>query len=287
MAIPSFELFGEAETTGDMPDVLHCESIAARSRIYDWSFVAHRHHGLHQFFWVSRGGGRVSIDGEPQGFGPHTLLFIPRLCVHGFAFTPGTSGWVVTLPASMPLPVPETPQVLKVNGVSDPAGVTGLFAAIAEEHSHERPGRAEALQAHAMLLSVWVMRAMEARETPPDSPRRKLMRRFGALLEENYRQHWQVDRYAETLAVTPTHLTRTCREVTGKAASALIQERVLLEARRQLAYTDMRVSEIAQDLGYQDPAYFTRIFTNKVGRTPTAFREAPGAGAPDLGEATP
>ncbi|HEU0222712.1 MAG TPA: helix-turn-helix domain-containing protein [Paracoccaceae bacterium] len=283
MAIPSYDLYGDLEETLVFDDVLHCESVAARSRIHDWSFVAHRHLRLHQFFWITKGGGRVTIDGIPHRFGPHVLIFVPRLVVHGFLFAPGTAGWVVTVPSTLPLPLPEGPQLLKVTGAADPPSVTGLFARIAEEHAHARPARRALLEALAVSLAVWVLRAAGGQTLPPDSARRRLMRRFTTLIEEHFREQWQVDSYARALAVTPTHLTRICREIAGRPASALIQDRLLLEARRQLAHTNLRVSAIAQDLGFADPAYFTRLFTQKVGATPTEFRAGSASRRPARG----
>lgn len=274
MGIPSFELYGDLAPADLRPDVLHCESIAVRSRLHDWSFVAHSHPALHQFFWITKGGGRLTLDGVPQGFGQHTLMFMPRLCVHGFAFTPGTSGWVVTVPATLPLPVPETPQVLKVPGPSEPGVLTALFSTIAEEHRQSRPARATVLTAQVMMIAVWTARAAEAREIPKESARRRLMRRFTGLVEAQFRTTWGVERYADALAVTPTHLTRVCRAVTGKPASTVIHERVMLEARRQLAYTTLRIGEVAAELGFSDPAYFTRVFTAHAGLSPRAFRAA-------------
>ncbi|MBO9659063.1 MAG: helix-turn-helix domain-containing protein, partial [Chitinophagaceae bacterium] len=48
---------------------------------------------------------------------------------------------------------------------------------------------------------------------------------------------------------------------------------ILLEAKRLLTYSSMTVKEIAYDLGYEDPAYFNRLFANKTGDTPVAFRK--------------
>ena len=78
--------------------------------------------------------------------------------------------------------------------------------------------------------------------------------------------------YAKALGVTPTHLSRVCRSLTGSAASRLILERRLLEARRALAYTSMQIAEIAYMLGYSDPAYFARVFAQSAGESPSAFR---------------
>ena len=72
--------------------------------------------------------------------------------------------------------------------------------------------------------------------------------------------------------MTPTHLTRVARALTGRPASQLILERRLLEARRALAYTSMQVAEVAYMLGYADPAYFARVFAKASGESPSAFR---------------
>ena len=68
------------------------------------------------------------------------------------------------------------------------------------------------------------------------------------------------------------HLSRACRNVTGQSAQHLLHDRLMLEARRLLAYTAAPVAEIAAQLGYADPAYFSKFFARSVGETPTAYR---------------
>jgi AraC family transcriptional activator of pobA len=99
-----------------------------------------------------------------------------------------------------------------------------------------------------------------------------LLARFQALVERDYRSVRPLTDYAGALGVTPTHLSRVARALTGRPASQLILERRLLEARRALAYTSMQVAEIAYMLGYGDPAYFARVFAKATGESPSAFR---------------
>ena len=70
------------------------------------------------------------------------------------------------------------------------------------------------------------------------------------------------------------HLLRSA----GRTAFALIQSRVLLEARRKPIYTAMPVSQLTYELGFSDPAYFTRFFRKLSGVTPAAFRMQGAAG---------
>ncbi len=99
--------------------------------------------------------------------------------------------------------------------------------------------------------------------------------RYTALLEREFRSGRGVADYAAALGVTPTHLTRCCKQACGRPASALLHDRVIFEARRLLAETSLPVGQIARDLGFTSPAYFTRAFQHQTGKTPSAFRRAP------------
>jgi len=278
-AIPSYALYGEMEP-GRLPDVLHCESISARSVLHDWRFSPHRHHGLYQFFLISGGGGTATVDGAEFRLEPPAALLVPPLSVHGFAFDVGTEGWVVTVPAViLERVLLYAEQVLARLGRAallpgDPQ-VQLLFGEIAAEFEGTGEGRAQSLRSLTGLMSVWFARALtRAKDGPPDhaDARRALLRRFQALVEAEYSVRRPLSHYAGELGVTVPHLSRVCREVTGRPASVLVQERVVLEAKRRLAYTSMSVSEVAYSLGFADPAHFTKFFANGTGETPSAFR---------------
>lgn len=62
----------------------------------------------------------------------------------------------------------------------------------------------------------------------------------------------------------------------GRSAQQLLHERVLLEAKRHLTYTNMTIGQVAERLGFKEPAYFTRFFKRSVKLTPKAFRQRGG-----------
>ena len=72
--------------------------------------------------------------------------------------------------------------------------------------------------------------------------------------------------------MTPARLNAACKRAVGVTAGRVIRQRLLLEAKRSLIYTSMTANEIAYDLGFADPAYFSRFFRQHTGRTPSAFR---------------
>ncbi len=279
LGIPNFALYGEAGGA-PFPDVLHCESIAARASLHDWRIAPHRHHNLHQFFWVDAGGGEVTIEGKVHDLAPAAAITLPPMSVHGFHFLPGTEGWVVTLPmVTLEQLLADAEALhggLAASALIRPAqSPLWIFEAVAAEYSGADTGRAKALSCLVGLLATWFARALAsqaAREAMPPRAGPDLLARFRAMVEKSYRDPPPLSDYAEALGVTPTHLSRVCRSLTGSAASRLILERRLLEARRALAYTSMQIAEIAYMLGYSDPAYFARVFAQAAGESPSAFR---------------
>jgi AraC-like DNA-binding protein len=101
-----------------------------------------------------------------------------------------------------------------------------------------------------------------------------LTNRFREAIDTRFHRQHLVAPYAKSLGVTPGYLTARCRAQLGLTAGALIRERIVLEAQRQLRYSSRSIAEIAEGLGFDDPSYFTRFFVRETGHLPTAVRGA-------------
>lgn len=275
-AIQSYNLFGEVR---DLPDVVHCETIAARSVLHDWEFAPHRHARLHQVLLLARGGGRVTLEGRTHRLRPMDVVNIPAGRVHGFTFTRGTQGWVVTLATEI-LDEALTPQEGLGRVLSEAAILRGtkqmraLMKDIFVEYGARQFARAHVLKALSALLLGYVARALAGGESPAGGTgESEILGKFEALLDAHFVEHWPVARYAAALKITPTHLSRLTREAFGCPATHMIRDRIVREARRNLVYTNLPVSTIAYALGFDDPAYFSRIFSNATGLSPREFRD--------------
>jgi AraC family transcriptional regulator, transcriptional activator of pobA len=273
-SIQVYNLFGEQ---GDLPDVVHCETIVSRAALHDWTLAVHRHARLHQVLLIERGGGEATLDGRIYLLKPMTMVNVPVGNVHGFNFVPATQGWVLTIAAEV---LDET--LLATEGLraalSHGAVVRGtreirtLMQQIFAEHAGRRFGRAHVLRALSAALIGLVARELAGESGVSGTADSELFRRFEALLEEHHLKRWSVADYAKALSVTPTHLNRVTRAATGDTASHLILNRLIREARRNLVYTNLPVSTIAYALGFDDPAYFSRVYAAATGLSPRAFR---------------
>lgn len=93
------------------------------------------------------------------------------------------------------------------------------------------------------------------------------------LINSNYINNKLPRFYASQMNITPKHLNRISKELINKTTSDLIIDRVILEAKRLLTYSENNYTEIARQLGYDDYAYFSRLFKQKSGYSPSKFQE--------------
>jgi AraC-like DNA-binding protein len=108
------------------------------------------------------------------------------------------------------------------------------------------------------------------------SERDELMDRFGQLLEENYLSLRKPADYADLLSMSRDNFTRRCTRYFRKSPSQLIQERLILEAKKQLHLTRQSIKEIAYNLQFQDEFYFSRVFKKFTKVSPQGFRDKTG-----------
>ncbi len=85
-------------------------------------------------------------------------------------------------------------------------------------------------------------------------------------------KHHDVLYYANALNLTPLQLSRLLQQMIGKPTKRIILERILLEARRYLQFSELSVKEISVLLGYRDPFHFSKVFKQEIGVSPYTYR---------------
>lgn len=147
------------------------------------------------------------------------------------------------------------------------------FDAIKDELSSPNSVQ-EVISARAAVIAAIVSKEAENIFTElkvfQSNPR---LAKFHMLIDKFYKQEKLVGFYAARLNISANYLNVLCKTHLHVSATKLIQQRVLLEAKRLLQTTDLSIKEIAFELGFVDHAYFSNFFKAQAGITPTQFRE--------------
>jgi AraC family transcriptional activator of pobA len=281
--LPNYALYGEADRSLDF-GWLHCESVAERSGLYDWEIQPHRHDALFQILHIRQGHVKLTSEGQRRELLGPCVVTVPALVAHGFNFSAGTEGTVLTVqaqhlhhllrgePALADLWRQLHHSTLGPHAATD---VHEAMAALLREQAGTARWRTLGVDlALQRLLLVLGRHLADAAEPAQAASHRALahVRRFQAVVDAGFRQPLSVTDAAAQLGITATQLNRVCQQVLGNSALAVIQQRIVLEAQRELAYTQLSIKQIGLGLGFADAPYFTRFFVRHTAQTPSDWR---------------
>ncbi|SPF80929.1 helix-turn-helix domain-containing protein [Pseudoprimorskyibacter insulae] len=284
-AIPTFFLYGDEQQDVDL-DALHVEPIRERSMRHDWTIHPHVHPDHTQILWFSDGGATFTIEGKTYEAAPNCFVVQPAGMVHDIRFHPGTEGRVITAAVSFVDAVAkDDPRLIEATRLPGAYPVETSAGRDAIRHAMEQllfetntldPGRRMALRSHFLSVLVWLMRVSAGQAGAGPAHRGKdydLVNRYRAVLERHFHTEKTLAFYADKLCISPQRLNAACKARAGRTASEVLYDRIIVEAKRCLLYTEMTVAEIGHAIGYDDPAYFNRFFSQRVGCPPGTFRK--------------
>ncbi len=287
-AVPVFKLYGETRHW-PTPDLLHWESIPERSQLHDWKIHPHRHTDLLHLLHLSAGRVNLELEGSQRSHEAPLIIVVPAMSIHGFHFTPDTQGHIITLASPLADRLEERlgaqagamslATAYPLNAARPARRIATLVDQLGEEYRHPAPGRECILEAFTEALFIEISRlavrqtnASSAKAPRPQGRGLAHLQSYQALIEKQFRQQPSIEKFAEQLGMTSAHLNLLCRRLANRSALQLLHERLLLEAKRQLTYTNMTVGQVADSLGFSEPAYFTRFFKRLTGLAPRDFR---------------
>ncbi|MGE8609965.1 MAG: helix-turn-helix domain-containing protein, partial [Acinetobacter baumannii] len=142
------------------------------------------------------------------------------------------------------------------------------------EFEANQDGKDLALKSLINLIFLNVLRLSNAAPLRVKNCKNELsiFRKFNELIEDHFMEHWSLAQYASHLAITEARLNEICKRLADISSKKLIFDRQMQEAKRLLIFTDDSINEICYQLGFKDPAYFSRFFQRHAGIRPSDFR---------------
>lgn len=250
------------------------QTLAQKSQGTPWRMELLHKTDDDQLIWITRGQGRAVLHGVRSGIGPHNALFVPAGSL--FAMDVGKQGYglVVRLPASDKSVFGHLPVQLRIRDTAIQTELTGILEAMQREQSQALRYHQDALQAHGALLSVWLRRQALDFARPKFSAAHRLVMAYADELSITYQTGAPMAAHASALDVTPTHLTRCCKQVCGMTAADMLTQVTLHAARQKVEGSAEPLNQIGASLGFRSAAYFSRFISHHTGKSPSALRAA-------------
>lgn len=245
----------------------------------------HRHNFYHVVFFTE-GAGSHAIDFHKFPVVPDQIYFMVPGQVHSWNFEGDTDGYVVNFTTefiqSFLLRHDYLERFSFFNGVSQDSVINlGKDLTKSTKEGLEKLLTLNRLNNPMMkdlikviLLQIFLLiDQYNLKDKPYNQPNYTLLKNFQKLIEKHYTELRLPKQYADLLFVTPNHLNALCKSTMGMQAGELIRNRILLEAKRLLVNLDMTITEISNELNFNDNSYFTKFFKKQVGVTPEEFRK--------------
>ncbi len=248
----------------------------------------HRH-DYFEIFVFEVGGGYHLIDFEKVPIQPRQIHFVTPGQVHQMRRSPDSSGFVMLFSEEffylnrersdflfqLPFFYQKTndPTVmLSTDEFKENVQIVDKMMAIFLGKSNQKKS---VLQSY---LNIFLCNCLDIyeRQSPVAAKKPKgltLFQQFQITVEQNFKSVHEVAAYGNKLATSPRQLNEICKKYSGNSAVEFIHRRLSLEAKRLLFYSEANINEIGFELGFEDPAHFSRFVRKCIGNSPSEWRK--------------
>lgn len=238
-------------------------------------------------YWIKKGKGIYNIDFESYDFQDNVLFFLSPGQVFTITseeikeaykisfirdfYCIQTHDKEVACNGVLFNNVYETPFVKPCE--NDTKKLQFILEGLIEEFKTDEAAQYDMLQTYLKQFIIHAVRVQKEHLTIKEDTETKLFKEFSVLVEQNFKKMHAVTDYANRLAISPKSLTKHFNKIGSQTPSDFIKNRIILEAKRQLIYSNDSVKQIAYNLGFNDAAYFTRFFKKAALKSPLQFKK--------------
>lgn len=240
----------------------------------------------HDFFFIlaiCEGSGTHEIDFTAYPVHHHSVFFVRPGQVHQLQLKAGCTGYLMEFNTEFYHPAGKvsTQRLRKASNKNVCQMDTGNFEQLQatltnmyREYTGKQEGYQEIIKANLGIFLIELVRESRNPETSSSVPlySQERFEEFLNLLETHITNHKQVSKYIGMMNLSAFQLNEITKATVGKTASELINEYIILEAKRYLLATTNQIKEIADHIGYEDVSYFIRFFKKHTGYSPELFR---------------
>lgn len=241
----------------------------------------------HNFYFVlalEKGDGCHDIDFTPHKVVDCSIFLLRPGQVHQLQLKSGATGYLMEFDNAFYHPKEKEAQHLRrannqhvyLLDTSRFKRVMAVLSNIYEEFTQKQGGYQEIIKANLQIFYIELVRQSPESNSPATNGSIYMQERFEEfieLLETNITSCKQVSQYTDLMSLSSYQLNEITKTAVGKTASVLIDEYIILEAKRYLLATSNQVKDIADQLGYEDVSYFIRFFKKHTGASPDVFRK--------------
>ncbi len=266
--------------------IQHMEAISEQA---DGQIDQPHRHDYYTVIYVIQAQGIHQIDFKAYPLEPQEVFFVSPGQVHQVRPVGKPRGWVISFTKEFLLhhhisedfiseinlfntfeerpPVRIGPEVARKLDV--------LLPLMEEAYQSEISFQIAALSAYLKLFLVYCNQECVLNRGPaePNDSGHRLLKAFKEMVATHFNEWHKTSDYAEQLYISPKYLNQVVKSLLGQTAKEVIQEKIILNAKRELLYTEKHIKEIAFELGFEDPLYFSHFFKTCTGMPPTTFRQ--------------
>jgi AraC family transcriptional activator of pobA len=263
----------------------YIEDLQAHLKNHEFISKPHRH-DFYLLLYIRAGNGKHTIDFQNYKVSAGNFFLMTPGQVHSWELSPKTSGFIIFFVPSFyrmgfvessllefPFFHSLNPHPLVHTDSKSRELIQSLLVEMHNEFNSSLNVDLRILRSYLEIILLKIARLYQHDNAQQALPTLQKTRKLEQLIDRNFAKLHQPRQYAELMHLSPSYLNNICKETLGKTLTDLISERIILEAKRLFAYSNLNVDQVSRKLNFTDPSYFIRFFKKHTQYTPEQFKQ--------------